>query len=176
MRLNPEPLISPGQIAARVTELAAEMRADYAGRRPLLLCVLKGAAIFTADLARALAMDADLDFVRARSYIGMRSGGEVSLSRMDDLRISGRHVLLIEDIVDTGRTLSLLCGRLRDCEPASLALCALLDKPARREVPVRIDYTGFTVGDQFVVGYGLDYEERYRHLPGVHLLEESSGG
>ncbi|MBW7866061.1 MAG: hypoxanthine phosphoribosyltransferase [Candidatus Hydrogenedentes bacterium] len=172
MRLNPEPLISPERIAARVGEMAAQIRADYAGRRPLLLCVLKGAAFFTADLARALAMDTDLEFVRARSYVGTRSGGEVSLSRMDDLKITGRHVLLIEDIVDTGRTLSRLCGRLRDCEPASLALVTLLDKPGRREVPMRADYTGFEIGNQFVVGYGLDYEEQYRQLPGVYLLEE----
>lgn len=175
MLLNPEPLISAERIAARVAELAAQIRADYAGRRPLLLGVLKGAAFFTADLARALEMDVDLEFVRARSYVGSRSGGDVSVSRMDDLKIAGRHVLLIEDIVDTGRTLSLLCGRLLDCEPASLALCTLLDKPGRREVPVRVDYAGFEIENQFVVGYGLDYEERYRHLPGVHLLEVDEG-
>lgn len=175
MRIDPEPLLTAEQIAARVRALAAEIRRDLAGTRPLVLGVLKGAALFTADLVRALDMDAEVDFIRARSYAGTASTGTVAVSEAADLCLCGRTVLLVEDIVDTGATLSALRARLEAAGADMVRVCALLDKPSRRTTPVTLDYAGFVVEDRFVVGYGLDYEERFRTLPALHVLKGRAG-
>lgn len=178
MRIDPEPLLTADQIAARVRGLAAEIRRDLAGTRPLVLGVLKGAAFFTADLARALGMDAEVDFIRARSYAGMSSSGRVDIFGLERLALKSRTVLLVEDIVDTGGTLSVLRERLTAAGAETVRVCALLDKPTRRRTPVTLEYAGFVVEDRFVVGYGLDYEERFRTLPALHVLKrlgEASG-
>jgi hypoxanthine phosphoribosyltransferase len=171
MRIDPEPLLTAEQIAARVRELAAEIRRDLAGTRPLVLGVLKGAAFFTADLARALDMDAEVDFIRARSYEGTASSGRVDVFGLERLALKGRTVLLVEDIVDTGATLSVLRAGLAAAGAETVRVCTLLDKPARRTTSVTLDHAGFIVGNQFVVGYGLDYEERFRTLPALHALK-----
>lgn len=178
MRIDPEPLLTAEQIAARVRELAADIRRDLAGTRPLVLGVLKGAAFFTADLARALDMDAEVNFIRARSYAGTASTGKAAVSETEDLCLRGRTVLLVEDIVDTGTTLSALRAWLSAAEAETVRVCTLLDKPFRRTTPVTLDYAGFLVENHFVVGYGLDYEEQFRTLPALHVLkwpEEASG-
>ena len=172
MRVSEQPLITAEAIAARVEELGRELTVRYTGKRPLLLAVLKGASLFVADLARSLPMELELDFVQARSYAGTRSTGSVALSRAEDLEVTARHVIVVEDIVDTGRTVEALLERLRGLDPASLALCALLDKPSRRVVPVQPDYTGFSIDDHFVVGYGLDCDGLHRNLPAIHVMEE----
>ncbi len=172
MRVSEQPLITAEAIAARVEELGRELTVRYTGKRPLLLAVLKGASLFVADLARSLPMELELDFVQARSYAGTRSTGSVALSRAEDLEVTARHVIVVEDIVDTGRTVEALLERLRGLDPASLALCALLDKPSRRVVPVQPDYTGFSIDDHFVVGYGLDCDGLHRNLPAIHVMEQ----
>lgn len=175
MRIDPEPLLTAEQIAVRVRELAGEIRCDLAGARPLVLGVLKGAAFFTADLARALDMDAEVDFIRTRSYAGTSSSGRVDVFDLERLVLKGRTVLLVEDIVDTGATLLALLGRLEAEGAGSVHVCALLDKPSRRSVPVAPRYSGFTIGDHFVVGYGLDYNEAYRTLPDIHRIVGERG-
>jgi len=172
VRVSEQPMITAEAIAARVAELGCGLAAVYGGKRPLLLGVLRGAFPFFADLARAMPIELDIDFVQASSYRGTRSTGSVALSRAEDIEVTGRHVVVVEDIVDTGRTATVIMERLRGLGPASLALCALLDKPSRREVEIRPDYTGFTIENYFVVGYGLDYEGLYRNLPAVHVMEE----
>lgn len=174
MKLSKEPLIGKEAIAERIAALAAEIAADHSGAPLTLIGVLKGALPFTADLMRLLPGDVTLDFVRARSYEGAASSGRVLMHYMPEVEIRGRNILLIEDILDTGRTASVILGELRALEPAQLHLVALLDKPARRVIRVEADYAGFTIGDDFVVGYGLDYSERYRHLPAIYVLEEDA--
>ncbi|GIX48611.1 MAG: hypoxanthine phosphoribosyltransferase [Candidatus Tectimicrobiota bacterium] len=166
-----QPLLSPPQIAEAVARLAAAIRQDYAGRQPLLVGVLKGAFVFLADLVRALDMPLSVGFVRLASYRGTGSSGAVQL--LCDLQepVAKRDVLLVEGVVDSGRTAAWLWQHLAAQQPASLRLCTLLDKPARRQVPVQIDYRGFTLPDVFVVGYGLDCNEQYRHLPGLYVLQ-----
>ncbi|TET23748.1 MAG: hypoxanthine phosphoribosyltransferase [Candidatus Stahlbacteria bacterium] len=174
--MNEEPtivtLFTEEEIAERVQELAAEITEDYAGKNPLLVGILKGAWMFLADLTRAITIPHQCDFIRVSSYgSGTESTGEVRLLTDLSTPIRGRHVILIEDIVDTGHTLATLLNILKEREPASLAVCSLLDKPERREVAVHIDYLGFTVPNKFVVGYGLDWDERFRHLPYIGYLE-----
>lgn len=171
MRIDPVPLLTAEQIAARVRALAGEIRRDLAGMHPLVLGVLKGAAFFTADLARALDMDTEVDFIRARSYEGTTSSGRVDVFGLERLALKGRTILLVEDIVDTGATLSALRARLAAADAETVRVCTLLDKPCRRTTPVTLDYTGFVVQNQFVVGYGLDYEEGFRTLPALHVLK-----
>lgn len=166
------PLFIAEQIADRVAELGAEITEDYAGKNPLLVGILKGAWMFLADLTRAMTIPHQCDFIRVSSYgSGTESSGEVRLLTDLSTPIRGRHVILIEDIVDTGHTLATLVKVLKERGPASLAVCSLLDKPERREVAVHIDYLGFTVPNKFVVGYGLDWDERFRHLPYIGYLE-----
>ncbi|MBA7601026.1 Hypoxanthine phosphoribosyltransferase [subsurface metagenome] len=166
------PLFTAEQIAERVSQLAAEISEDYAGKNPLLVGILKGAWMFLADLTRAITIPHQCDFIRVSSYgSGTESTGEVRLLTDLSTPIRGRHVILIEDIVDTGHTLATLVKVLKERGPASLAVCSLLDKPERREVAVHIDYLGFTVPNKFVVGYGLDWDERFRHLPYIGYLE-----
>lgn len=167
-------LVSAAEIQEAVGRLASELRHDYAGKNPLLVGVLKGVFVFLADLVRALDIPLEIDFVRLSSYgRGTESSGRIQV--VADLRtpVGGRHVVVIEDIIDTGLTTSFLLERLRAQGAASVRLCALLDKAPRRVVPVTIDYLGLSIPDEFVVGYGLDYAERYRYLPQVWALEEA---
>lgn len=169
-----EVLLSKEQIAQKVRELGATLAADYAGRRPMMLCVLKGSTIFYADLLRSMDIDVQLDFIAVSSYgRGTGSSGEVRLVKDLDESIEGRHVVVVEDILDTGLTLKYLTEMLRARGPASLKICTLLDKPERRRAQIEADYTGFTIPNAFVVGYGLDYAEDYRNLPYIGILKES---
>ncbi len=178
MRLIEPPLIGAAAIAARIDALAREINRDYAGVRVVVLAVLKGALPFAADLLRRLDGDAVLDFIRARSYDGCGSAGVVRLTFTPETDLTQQHVLLVEDILDTGKTAACLVEWVREQAPASLRVCALLDKPTRRQAAATADYVGFTIEDHFVVGYGLDYNECYRQLPAVYLLdtEERTGG
>ncbi len=166
-----EVLLSAAKIQARVRELAAQISADYRGRTPHLVGVLKGAWVFMADLIRNLSIEATVDFLSIQSYgSGATSSGEVKITKDLDVSIAGRDVLIVEDILDTGRTWHYLLGVLAAHKPASLKLVTLLDKASRRISPVRADYVGFEVPDVFVVGYGLDYDQKYRRLPEVCCL------
>src|ERR1044072_5386279 len=163
---NLEPLFTSEQIQTRVAEMGAEIARDYAGQTPLLIGVLKGAYIFLSDLVRAIDMRLGVEFMAISSYgSAMRSSGEVRIVKDLDVPVDGRDILIVEDIVDTGLTLSLLLGSLHHRGPRSGKPAALLDKHERRERDVKIDYCGFQIPDAFVVGYGLDYAERYRNLP-----------
>jgi hypoxanthine phosphoribosyltransferase len=169
---NFHPLIEEARIAARVRELGAQLRADHGDAAITLVAVLKGSFLFLADLARAIPGDVRVEFLGVASYHGgTESSGAVRITH--DLRspLEGRHVVLVEDIVDTGRTVDYLRRMLAVRNPASLRVASLLDKPSRREVPVEVDYVGFTIPDAFVVGYGLDLGELYRNLPYVAVYE-----
>jgi hypoxanthine phosphoribosyltransferase len=162
----PDILLSAEQIQKRVAELAGEIRRDFAGRPPHFVVVLKGAFMFASDLLRHFGGEVTLDFIALSSYAaGTTTSGEVRLLKELDLPLNDRHVVIVEDVVDTGLTLSYLQEVLRARAPRSLGTVCLLDKPARRRVEVRVDYIGFTIPDAFVVGYGLDHDERYRSLP-----------
>ena len=165
-------ILSKRDIAAAVGRLAAEISRDYQDRHPLLLGILKGSFVFMADLVRLLEFPLEVEFIRLSSYEGRReSAGKVQVVQGLRTPVRGREVLVVEDIVDTGHTISFLMDYLRRKKPASLRLCALTDKPSRRQVPVDIDYLGFTVPDKFLVGYGLDWDEKYRNLPDIYALE-----
>jgi hypoxanthine phosphoribosyltransferase len=168
-----EILIDEETLAARVAELGAEVSADYEGRDLLLIGVLKGAVFFMADLMRHLAVACEVDFMAISSYgDATDSSGIVRILKDLDISIEGRDVLVVEDIIDSGLTLSYLIRNLESREPASLEVCALLTKPSRREIDVRVRYVGFEIPNKFVVGYGLDFAERYRNLPYVGVLDE----
>jgi hypoxanthine phosphoribosyltransferase len=165
-------LITREEIEQTVVRLAHEVESDYQGKHPLLVGVLKGSFVFMADLIRHLDVPLELDFVRVCSYgDGQESSGIVRLVQSLSMPVKGRDVLVIEDIVDTGITISFVLEYLREQKPASLKLCALTDKPSRRRVPVAIDYVGLTVPDAFIVGYGLDCDERFRNLPDICVME-----
>jgi hypoxanthine phosphoribosyltransferase len=166
-------LISHKEIAEAVDRLAGEIERDYQGKQPLLIGVLKGSFVFMADLVRQIDLPLELDFVRLASYGAAReSSGKVRLIQQPQMPTSNRDVLVVEDIVDTGITTTFLLDYLNKKKPASLKLCALTDKPSRRRVTVPIDYLGFTVPNKFVVGYGLDCDERYRNLPDIYAQED----
>jgi tRNA(Ile)-lysidine synthase len=166
-----EVLITTEQLAKRTTELAAQIDADYAGRELLLVGVLKGAVMVMADLARSMHLPVQMDWMAVSSYgSGTKSSGVVRILKDLDADISGRHVLIVEDIIDSGLTLSWLVGNLKSRNPASVAVCAMLRKPSSAQMDVDVAYTGFDVPDEFVVGYGLDYAERYRNLPFIGTL------
>ncbi len=165
-------LFDQKQIDARVKELAGEISRDFSGEQVVLVAALKGAAFFLADLARQMTVPVELDFVSAHSYAGDTSTGEIRLEKPPSLDLKGRKVVLIEDIIDTGRTCAFLLDLIAKQEPETLKICTLLDKPARRAVEVHLDYIGFTIEDRFVVGYGLDYDEKYRNLPDIHYIEQ----
>src|SRR3984885_865015 len=168
-----EVLITPEQLRERIGELAAQIDEDYADRELLLVGVLKGAVMVMADLARALHLPAQMDWMAVSSYgSGTQSSGVVRILKDLDSDISGRHVLVVEDIVDSGLTLSWLVGNLESRRPASLEVCAMLRKPGAARMDVDVAYTGFDIANEFVVGYGLDYAERYRNLPFVGTLAE----
>ncbi len=165
-------LISEKRIADRVAELAAQITREYAGRSLVLLCVLKGSFVFAADLARAIALPVRIEFLGVRSYgDDTKSSGVVQITQDLTRPVDGDDILLVEDIVDTGLTLSYLREQLRSRNPASVKVAALLHKPARIKREVEIDYLGFTIDDVFVVGYGLDYAERYRNLRFLGVLD-----
>jgi hypoxanthine phosphoribosyltransferase len=166
-------MLSAEQIAARVRELGAQIARDYADRRLVLVSVLKGSFVFTADLARAIdILNLRIEFLGVRSYgEGTATSGVVQITQDLSRPIEGEDVLLVEDIVDTGLTIAHLLELLRTRHPASLKVCSLLHKPARTRVEVPIDYLGFTIEDRFVVGYGLDWAERYRNLPFIGVVE-----
>ena len=164
-------LISEERLRARTAELAAEIDRDYAGRELLLVGVLKGAVMVMADLARAMHLPAEMDWMAVSSYgSGTKSSGVVRILKDLDTDITGRHVLIVEDIVDSGLTLSWLVGNLKSRNPASVAVCAMLRKPSSALLDVEVAYTGFDIGDEFVIGYGLDYAQRYRNLPFIGTL------
>jgi len=166
-------LISRDDIAKAVDRLACEIQRDYQGKQPLLIGVLKGSFVFMADLIRQLDLPPELDFVRLSSYGSAReSSGKVRVVQGVKTSIKGRDVLVVEDIVDTGITISFLLDYLKKKKPASLKLCTLTDKPSRHRVPVSINYLGFTVPNKFIVGYGLDYDERFRNLPDIYVIED----
>ena len=168
-------LISQEKLTGRIRELAEQISRDYAGREIHLICVLKGGAYFMTELSKYITIPVTIDFMAVSSYGSKTvSSGIVKIIKDHDEPIEGKDVLVVEDIVDTGYTLSYLLEMLRDRKPASLKLCAMLNKPDRRVREVKIDYLGFDIPDEFVVGYGLDYDQHYRNLPyiGVVRLEE----
>lgn len=161
-------MLDAKKIEARISELAATISADYNGKTPHLVGVLKGAWVFMADLVRRITIECTVDFLSIQSYgTGTASSGEVKITKDLDVSIEGRDVLVVEDILDTGRTFSYLQEVLRARGPASLRLATLLDKSARRVIPVEADYVGFEIPDVFVVGYGLDFDQKYRNLPDI---------
>jgi hypoxanthine phosphoribosyltransferase len=173
-----EILIDKDQLAERVRELGEEISTDYAGKEILMIGVLRGAVIFMADLARAISLPVSLDFMAVSSYgASTSSSGVVRILKDLDEELDGRHVLIVEDIIDSGLTLNYLVENLKSRHPASVKLCTLLNKPSRRKAPVHVDYNGFTIPDYFVVGYGLDFDEKYRNLPFIGVLKpEAYGG
>ena len=172
-------LVTEEQLRAKVAELGARISRDYAGKDLLLVSILKGAVVFMADLMRAVTIPCSIDFMVVSSYGGTNteSTGLVKIVKDLDADLSGREVLIVEDVLDTGVTLSNLVPMLRMRHPNSVKICAILDKPARRKTSITADYRGFEVPDAFVVGYGLDYDEKYRNLPFVGVLKpEVYGG
>jgi hypoxanthine phosphoribosyltransferase len=165
-------LISEADVNARIAELGAQISADYAGESVFLLCILKGGVFFTTELAKRITVPVSLDFMSVSSYgAGTESSGVVRIIKDLDSSIEGKNVLVVEDIIDTGRTLSYLLENLKQRGPKSLKLCALLDKPERRVSDVEVDYKGFQIPDEFVVGYGMDYDQKYRNLPYIGVVE-----
>jgi hypoxanthine phosphoribosyltransferase len=170
-------LITRDQIAAKIAAVAAQITVDFAGEAVVLIGVLKGATIFLADLAREIQLDASFDFIAVSSYgVGRQHSGEVRLVKDVDSSMGGKNVILVEDILDTGLTLAYVRKLLQAHQPKSIKIAALLDKPSRRIEPIRADYVGFQIPDEFVVGYGLDFAERYRNLPDICILETPSDG
>ena len=165
-------LFTEQELKDRVAELAAQIDRDYAGKEPMLISVLRGSFIFMADLARAITLPCTVDFMAVSSYgSGTTSSGQVKITKDLSESIEGRDIIVVEDILDSGNTLSYLFQLLQARHPASVRLCTLLDKPSRRTKPITADYTGFAVDDLFVVGYGLDYAEKYRNLPYIGVLK-----
>ena len=165
-------LLSEEEVDARIKEIGDRISKDYEGKQIHMICVLKGGTFFMCELAKRITVPVSLDFMAVSSYGGdTKSSGVVKIVKDLDEAIQGKDVLVVEDIVDSGRTLSYLLEMLRDRGPVSLRLCTLLDKPDRRVVQVPVDYTGFEIPDEFVVGYGLDYDQRYRNLPYIGVVE-----
>ena len=165
-------LFSEEALDKRVSEIAAEINRDYAGKEPMLISVLRGSFVFMADLTRKINVHCTIDFMSVSSYgKGTTSSGQVQITKDLSDDIEGKDIIVVEDILDSGNTLSYLLQLLQARKPASMKLCTLLDKPDRRVKEVHVDYTGFTIPDEFVVGYGLDYAERYRNLPYIGILK-----
>lgn len=164
-------LISEEQVQKRVEELAEQISRDFAGETVKLLCILKGSIFFTCELAKRITVPVMLDFIQVSSYgSGTKSSGTINIKKDLDEPIEGDNVIVVEDIIDSGNTLSKLVPMLQERNPKQLKVCTLLDKPDRREVPVNVDYNGFDIPDEFVVGFGLDYDQHYRNLPYVGVL------
>ena len=169
--LKDELLITRDQIAVRVKEMGAEITRDFEGKDLTVICILKGAVVFFVDLIREIDLPMTMDFMAISSYgSATKSSGVVRIVKDLDESIAGKNVLIVEDIIDSGRTLAYLIEILKQRNPESIHLCTLLDKPERRRVPLHVDYSGFTIPDEFVVGYGLDYAEKYRNLPDIGVL------
>lgn len=167
-------LFSKEQLAKRIKELAAQLDKDYAGKTPLMVAILKGSVMFFTDLIREMTLPLEIDFMSISSYgCGVKSSGEVKMIKDLDNKIEGKDVIIVEDIVDSGYTMKYLTHLLEARNPSSIKICALLDKPSRRETDVAVDYKGFEVGNEFVVGYGLDYAARYRNIPFIGILKRS---
>ena len=167
-----EVLISQQEIQEKVKQLGSQLKDDYRDKNPLIICVLKGALIFVSDLIRAMDCPLSLDFMAVSSYgSSTKSSGVVQILKDLETGIEGRHVIIAEDIVDTGLTLNYLRNNLLSRDPASLAICSLLDKPSRRQVKIKPDYCGFVIPDKFVVGYGLDFDQQFRNLPYIGILK-----
>lgn len=170
-------LLSRDEIAAAVARIGKQITADFAGQSVVLIGVLKGACMFLSDLARQIELNATFDFIAVRSYgTKKESGGEVQLIKDVTTPLHGENIILVEDILDTGLTLTFLKNMLLAHQPRALKIAALLEKPSRRVAPIQADYVGFTIPDKFVVGYGLDYAERYRNLADICVLEDGSTG
>lgn len=167
-------LISEADVAAKIAELGGQISKDYEGESVYLICILKGGVFFTTELAKRISVPVSLDFMSVSSYGAQtQSSGVVRILKDLDTSIEGKNVLVVEDIIDTGRTLSYLLDILKQRNPKSLKLCALLDKPERRVTEVAVDYRGFQIPDEFVVGYGMDYDQKYRNLPYIGVVEFS---
>lgn len=166
-------LISEADVNKRISEVAARINEDYAGKEVHLICILKGGVFFTCELAKRITVPVSLDFMSVSSYgSGTESSGVVKIIKDLDEPLEGKHVLIVEDIIDSGRTLAYLIEILNKRNPADIRLCTLLDKPERRvKKQVKVDYTCFTIPDEFVVGYGLDYDQKYRNLPYIGVVE-----
>jgi len=167
-----EVMLTEEEVNKRIKEIGDQVSKDYAGKNVHLICILKGGSFFMVELAKRITVPVSLDFMSVSSYGGeTKSSGVVKIVKDLDEPLEGKDVLVVEDIVDSGRTLSYLLEMLKDRKPASIKLCTLLDKPDRRVVDVNVDYTGFTIPDEFVVGYGLDYDQRYRNLPYIGIVK-----
>ena len=165
-------MFSEEEVAKKIKELGHKISEDYAGKEIHLICVLKGSVFFVCELAKNITIPVTMDFMSVSSYgDGTSSSGVVKIAKDLDEALEGKEVLVVEDIVDTGRTLSYLLEILEKRKPGSMKLCTLLDKPSRRVVDVNVDYTGFQIPDEFVVGYGLDYDQKYRNLPYIGVVE-----
>lgn len=165
-------MIDEDAVNNRIKELGEQISRDYVGKEVYLLCILKGSVYFTCELAKRITVPVIMDFMQCSSYgAETKSSGVVRLSKDLDMAVTNRHAIIIEDIIDSGRTLSHLKDLLSQRGPASLKICTLLDKPSRRVVDVDVDYTGFQIEDKFVVGYGLDYDQQYRNLPYIGIVE-----
>jgi hypoxanthine phosphoribosyltransferase len=169
------PFLSARQIAEKVKELATAISRDYPGQKPLFLVVLNGAFVFAADLFRSLSIEAEITFIKLASYRGTASSGKLTTAIGLEEVVSGRHVILVEDILDTGRTLFEFMPRLEEQQPASLRIVALLRKPEALQYPVQVDYCGFDISNRFVVGYGMDYNGLGRNIPDILVLQAESG-
>ena len=166
-------LIEEKELQAKVAELGAKISEDYKGKDLLIICVLKGAVIFTSDLIKRIDLPLDIDFMAISSYgANTKSSGVVRILKDLDMSIEGKHVLIVEDIIDSGLTLAYMIENLKSRGPESVEICTILDKKERRTIDLDIKYTGFVVPDEFVVGYGLDYAEKYRNLPYIAVLKE----
>lgn len=167
-------LFSEEQLNARVAEIAKEIQADYKGKKPLIVAVLKGSVLFFSDLIRKIVGDMEIDFMSISSYgSGAKSSGEVRMIKDLDKKIEGKDIIIVEDIIDSGYTMKYLKKLLEARNPASIKVCTLLDKPSRRETDINADYVGFEVENEFVIGYGLDYDGLYRNLPFIGILKRS---
>ena len=165
-------LLTEEEVDRKIQEIGEQISKDYAGEQVHLVCVLRGGAFFMCELAKRITVPVSLDFMSVSSYGGdTKSSGVVKIVKDLDDSLAGKHVIVVEDIVDSGRTLSYLLEMLKDRGPKSMRLCTLLDKPDRRVVDVQVDYTGFQIPDEFVVGYGLDYDQKYRNLPYIGIVE-----
>lgn len=165
-----EILINEEQLDKRISEIAEQINKEFVNEDITLICVLKGGIMFMTDIAKKLKQKVEFEFIDVSSYSGTVSSGKLTINKDLETSIEGKNVILLEDIVDTGRTLSYLIEYLKEKKPATLKLCTLLDKPSRRIVDVNADYIGFTIPDAFIVGYGLDYDQKYRNLPYIGIL------
>jgi hypoxanthine phosphoribosyltransferase len=169
---NFEPYLSAGQIAEKIRGMAEGLNRDYAGEKPLFIAILNGAFMFASDLFKEITIEAEISFIKLASYKGTKSSGQVITAIGLDLDLIGRHVVILEDIVDTGKTLSEFLPQLEHQQPASLKIAALLHKPEATVYPIRVDYLGFSVPNKFLLGYGLDYDGLGRNIPSIYQLVE----